>query len=44
MEKYDLFTNNCNNFSDDAVHFLCGEKMPEYITGLPAEVIDTPIG
>lgn len=44
MEKYDLFTNNCNNFTDDSVHFLVGEKIPDYITGLPAEVLNTPIG
>jgi len=44
MEKYDLFTNNCNNFSDECAHFLVGEKLPSYITGLPKEVLDTPIG
>lgn len=44
MDKYDLFNNNCNNFTDDCVHFLVGEHIPDYITGLPAEVLNTPIG
>ncbi|KRW99460.1 Thioredoxin-like fold [Pseudocohnilembus persalinus] len=44
MEKYDLFSNNCNNFTEDCVHFLCDSHLPEYITGLPAEVLKTPIG
>lgn len=43
-EKYDLFKNNCNNFSDECAQFLVGEKIPSYITGLPEEVLKTPLG
>lgn len=44
MEKYDLFSNNCNNFTEDCVHFLTDNHLPQYITGLPTEVLNTPIG
>jgi len=43
-DKYDLFENNCNNFSDACAEFLIGEKIPSYITGLPKEVLATPMG
>ena len=43
-EKYDLFMNNCNNFTDTCCEFLVGEKIPNYITGLPKEVLNTPMG
>jgi thiol-disulfide isomerase/thioredoxin len=43
-EKYDLFKNNCNNFTDECAQFLVGEKIPTYITGLPEEVLKTPLG
>lgn len=39
METYDLFNNNCNNFSDKCSQFLTGETIPDYITGLPKEVL-----
>lgn len=44
MEKYDLLKNNCNNFADEAVNFLTGKKIPEFITGLPDEIMRSPIG
>ncbi|EAR99924.3 thioredoxin domain protein (macronuclear) [Tetrahymena thermophila SB210] len=44
MDKYDLFKNNCNNFTDECTHFLTGQHIPEYITGLPDEVLNTPMG
>ena len=44
MEKYDLFDNNCNNFTDEAAKFLVGKGIPEYITGLPKEILNTPLG
>ena len=40
----DLFHNNCNNFSDEVSHFLLGTGIPAHITGLPAEVLSTPLG
>ena len=41
---YSLFHHNCNNFSDAASQFLVGHPIPEYITGLPARVLATPMG
>mmetsp|Transcript_8822 Transcript_8822/g.17446 ORF Transcript_8822/g.17446 Transcript_8822/m.17446 type:complete len:610 (-) Transcript_8822:325-2154(-) len=44
-EKYDLFHNNCNNFSDRAAKFLLeGRGIPEHIVELPSRVLDTPLG
>ena len=44
MEKYDLFSNNCNNFTNECCEFLTGKPIPEYIIGLPKEVLSTPLG
>jgi len=44
MEKYDLFTNNCNNFTDECCSFLTGKPLPDFITGLPKEVLGTSLG
>jgi hypothetical protein len=43
-ESYSLFSNNCNNFSDELAQLLCGSGIPQHITGLPAEVLSTPFG
>eukprot|EP00753_Platysulcus_tardus_P008975 PLAT174.1.p1 GENE.PLAT174.1~~PLAT174.1.p1 ORF type:complete len:397 (+),score=180.75 PLAT174.1:493-1683(+) len=43
-ETYDLLTHNCNNFTDEACQFLVGKPIPEFITGLPAEFLATPMG
>lgn len=43
-EAYNLFTNNCNNFSNELATFLTGQPIPEHITDLPAEVLSTPMG
>jgi len=32
-ESYSLFSNNCNNFSDELAQLLCGRGIPEHITG-----------
>ncbi len=32
-ESYSLFSNNCNNFSDELAQLLCGRSIPEHITG-----------
>lgn len=45
--SYDLFHNNCNNFSDAVVKFLLGESsasVPASILELPQRVLNTPIG
>ncbi|XP_058797781.1 uncharacterized protein LOC131667999 isoform X1 [Phymastichus coffea] len=41
---YNLFTHNCNNFSDEVSSFLVGTGIPKYILDLPEEIIQTPIG
>lgn len=43
-ESYDLFTHNCNNFSHDFSMFLLGKGIPEHITNLPSQVLNTPFG
>ena len=45
-ERYDLFRNNCNNFSDEVVRFLLdgAAAVPEKIMRLPEEVLSTPLG
>jgi len=41
---YDLFENNCNNFSNEVCQFLTGRNIPEFITNLPREALNTPLG
>ena len=41
---YDIFDNNCNNFSNDISMFLTGKEIPSHITGLPREILATPFG
>eukprot|EP00924_Labyrinthula_sp_SR-Ha-C_P004718 snap_masked-scaffold_1-processed-gene-9.35-mRNA-1 protein AED:0.29 eAED:0.29 QI:0/-1/0/1/-1/1/1/0/417 len=45
-EAYDLFNNNCNNFSQDVVQFLTdgAQSIPYYVLSLPEQVLSTPIG
>ncbi|XMA15469.1 hypothetical protein WAI453_008260 [Rhynchosporium graminicola] len=43
-EAYDLFSHNCNNFSNDFSTFLIGQGIPEHITNLPQTVLNSPIG
>ncbi|RWS08794.1 uncharacterized protein B4U79_01416 [Dinothrombium tinctorium] len=42
--KYDLFENNCNNFSNEVITFLVGKGIPREILELPNEVLSTPLG
>eukprot|EP00164_Ancoracysta_twista_P000170 GFYU01000245.1.p1 GENE.GFYU01000245.1~~GFYU01000245.1.p1 ORF type:complete len:517 (-),score=85.41 GFYU01000245.1:140-1690(-) len=44
VNTYHLLDNNCNNFTDNASKFLLGQPIPGYITGLPQEVLSTPMG
>lgn len=43
-KTYDLFENNCNNFSNEVCQFLTGKNIPEFITNLPREALNTPLG
>ncbi|MES1922839.1 hypothetical protein MHBO_004366, partial [Bonamia ostreae] len=42
--KYDLLQHNCNNFTDEMCLFLVNKRIPAHITGLPAEVMSSPMG
>ena len=41
---YNLLSNNCNNFTNDAAQFLVGSAIPSYILELPNEVMNSPFG
>jgi len=44
LGTYHLLNHNCNNFTDEACHYLIGQGIPAHITGLPAEILATPLG
>uniref|UniRef100_A0A0E0ITG8 PPPDE domain-containing protein n=2 Tax=Oryza nivara TaxID=4536 RepID=A0A0E0ITG8_ORYNI len=41
---YNLLSNNCNNFTNEAAQFLVGSAIPSYILELPNEVMNSPFG
>lgn len=41
---YNLFSHNCNKFSEEVSNFLVGKSIPKYILDLPEELLQTPIG
>lgn len=43
-ETYSLLKNNCNNFTSECAQFLTGKDIPKWITGLPEEALNTPMG
>lgn len=43
-QHYNLLTHNCNTFTDEAARFLVGKGIPEKITGMVKEVMDSPMG
>jgi len=43
-ECYHVFDNNCNNFTDECCIFLVNKRIPSHITGLPEELLATPLG
>ena len=43
-DNYDLLTNNCNHFTNEAVEFLTGTPLPVYISGLIDEIRKAPMG
>ena len=44
MNTYDLFNNNCNNFTNDASQFLTGKPIPQRIIDLPQQFLQSQIG
>jgi len=42
--QYDLLKHNCNNFSDTISQFLVGKKIPDHITSLPSEILNSSFG
>lgn len=43
-QAYNLWSHNCNNFTNDFATFLLGKGIPEHIANLPQAVLDTPFG
>eukprot|EP00035_Acanthoeca_spectabilis_P010385 m.184116 g.184116 ORF g.184116 m.184116 type:complete len:170 (-) comp15006_c2_seq3:2166-2675(-) len=43
-DTYNLLSNNCNNFADEAAKFLTGKGVPENVSQLPDEFLSTPLG
>ncbi|KAG0300622.1 hypothetical protein BGZ98_009034 [Dissophora globulifera] len=43
-DAYHLLDNNCNNFTNDVCQFLVGQPIPNHITSLPADFLNTPFG
>ncbi|CAM9687415.1 unnamed protein product [Pylaiella littoralis] len=43
-QTYDLMKHNCNTYTNEASQFLLGKGIPEYIVGLPQEVLNSPMG
>ncbi|TQS37451.1 hypothetical protein Golomagni_02071 [Golovinomyces magnicellulatus] len=43
-KAYDIWTHNCNNFSNDFATFLVGDGIPSYISNLPQTVLNSPFG
>jgi len=43
-KAYDIWSHNCNNFSNDFATFLLGKGIPEYIMNLADKVLNTEFG
>lgn len=43
-QSYHLINHNCNNFTDECMRFLLNKPIPSHITGLPNELLSTPLG
>eukprot|EP00903_Cladosiphon_okamuranus_P013917 g12945.t1 len=43
-QTYDLMKHNCNNYTNEASQFLLGKGIPNFIVGLPEEVLNSPMG
>ena len=44
FSTYSLLSNNCNNFSQTVVQFLCGKDIPSDILNLPEDALNGPQG
>ena len=42
--NYDLFKNNCNNFTDEVSKLLFSKGIPSDITSLPSDFMNSPFG
>ena len=43
-ETYNILSNNCNHFSNEAVKYLVDSTVPAYILDQPKEAMNSPIG
>jgi len=43
-QAYNLWSHNCNNFSNDFATFLTGKGIPDHILHMPQAVINSPLG
>ncbi|KAI9595660.1 PPPDE putative peptidase domain-containing protein [Syncephalis fuscata] len=43
-DKYHLLDHNCNTFSNEVIQFLVAKSIPDFITNLPADFLQTPFG
>lgn len=43
-QAYNLWSHNCNNFSNDFATFLIGQGIPHHILHMPQAVLDSPLG
>jgi desumoylating isopeptidase 1 len=43
-QAYDIFSHNCNNFTNDLATFMLGKGIPDHIANLPQTVLNTPFG
>lgn len=44
QKAYDIWSHNCNNFTNDFATFLLGKGIPANITNLPQQVLDSDFG
>ncbi|KAM3185587.1 hypothetical protein ACTXT7_006041 [Hymenolepis weldensis] len=42
--SYEFLRHNCNSFSAHFVNHLTGKQIPAYITNLPSDFLETPLG
>ncbi|KAI8055182.1 PPPDE putative peptidase domain-containing protein [Syncephalis plumigaleata] len=43
-DKYHLLDHNCNTFTNEVVRFLVDKTIPDFISNLPADFLQTPFG
>ena len=40
-DTYELFSHNCNNFSNELAMFLTGQEIPKHIVDLPNDILNS---